>query len=69
VNPNPGWCWDGHLAKMSAIMSLSYSEMLMFILQEAEQRLGIQTELREFEQNGHVFPDNKQRVEREVMGL
>ena len=26
---------------MAKIMSLSYSEMLMFILQEAEQRLGI----------------------------
>jgi D-alanine-D-alanine ligase len=47
VNPNPGWCWDGHLAKMSKIMSLAYSEMLMFILQEAEQRLGIQSETRD----------------------
>ena len=18
VNPNPGWCWDGHLARMAA---------------------------------------------------
>jgi len=43
VNPNPGWCWDGHLAKMSKIAGISYSEMLKAILQTAEQRLGIQT--------------------------
>lgn len=58
VNPNPGWCWDGHLAKMAKIMSLSYSEMLMFILQETEQRLGIQAEAREFEQSPRVFAEN-----------
>lgn len=39
VNPNPGWCWDGHLAKMSAIAGLSYSGMLRMILQAAEARL------------------------------
>ncbi len=69
VNPNPGWCWDGHLAKMSAIMSLSYSEMLMFILQEAEQRLGITVESREFEQNGHTCPDGRQGMEREFAAM
>ena len=41
VNPNPGWCWDGHLAKMSKILGLSYTEMLGSILQAAEQRLKI----------------------------
>jgi D-alanine-D-alanine ligase len=58
VNPNPGWCWDGHLAKMAKIMSLSYSEMLMFILQEAEQRLGIQAESREEDQAVRSFTDS-----------
>ena len=39
VNPNPGWCWDGHLAKMAELAGASYSEMLKMILQAAEQRL------------------------------
>ncbi len=38
VNPNPGWCWDGHLAKMAALGGLSYSQMLEAILLAAEQR-------------------------------
>ncbi|MFN2127252.1 MAG: hypothetical protein ACK2TU_05285, partial [Anaerolineales bacterium] len=38
VNPNPGWCWDGHLAKMASIDGISYAEMLKFILASAEQR-------------------------------
>ncbi len=38
VNPNPGWCWDGHLAKMAGIKGLEYTEMLSLILQTAEQR-------------------------------
>jgi D-alanine-D-alanine ligase len=41
VNPNPGWCWDGHLAKMAKIAGMSYGEMLEAILRAAEQRLGI----------------------------
>lgn len=41
VNPNPGWCWDGHLAKMSKIDGISYVKMLEAILQSAELRLGI----------------------------
>ena len=41
VNPNPGWCWDGHLAKMSKISDISYTEMLGSILQAARQRLKI----------------------------
>jgi D-alanine-D-alanine ligase len=41
VNPNPGWCWDGHLAKMAAIRGMSYSEMLAAILRAAEQRLSL----------------------------
>lgn len=39
VNPNPGWCWDGHLAKMAKIADVSYSEMLKKILQSAEKRI------------------------------
>jgi len=42
VNPNPGWCWDGHLAKMAKIAGMSYKEMLAAILRASEQRLGIQ---------------------------
>lgn len=41
VNPNPGWCWDGHLAKMAKIAGISYAEMLKAILQSAERRWGI----------------------------
>jgi len=41
VNPNPGWCWDGHLAKMANIAGFSYSDMLKAILEAAERRLGI----------------------------
>jgi len=43
VNPNPGWCWDGHLAKMAKFAGISYAEMLKAILEAAERRLGIQT--------------------------
>ncbi len=43
VNPNPGWCWDGHMAKMARIVGFSYAEMLELILRAAEQRLGVQT--------------------------
>lgn len=42
VNPNPGWCWDGHLAKMSKLAGLSYSQMLAEILRAAEDRLSAQ---------------------------
>ncbi|MBI4389740.1 MAG: D-alanine--D-alanine ligase, partial [Nitrospinae bacterium] len=42
VNPNPGWCWDGHLAKMAAHAGLGYPELLGAILKAAEDRLGIE---------------------------
>jgi D-alanine-D-alanine ligase len=42
VNPNPGWCWDGHLAKMAAHAGISYPEMLGAILRAAEERLGVE---------------------------
>jgi len=38
VNPNPGWCWDGHLAKMSSIGGMDYSQMLEAILSAVELR-------------------------------
>jgi D-alanine-D-alanine ligase len=42
VNPNPGWCWDGHLAKMAHLANLSYSDLLEMILQAAEKRISSQ---------------------------
>jgi len=39
ANPNPGWCWDGHLARMAEFSKISYPEMLHRILQSAEQRI------------------------------
>ncbi|NLO30571.1 MAG: methyltransferase domain-containing protein [Methanosarcina mazei] len=41
VNPNPGWCWDGHLAKMAAYANISYSGMLAAIIGAAKKRYGI----------------------------
>ncbi|OGL63349.1 MAG: D-alanine--D-alanine ligase [Candidatus Tectomicrobia bacterium RIFCSPLOWO2_02_FULL_70_19] len=41
VNPNPGWCWDGHLAKMAKFAGVPYAGMLEAILRAAEQRLGL----------------------------
>jgi D-alanine-D-alanine ligase len=43
VNPNPGWCWDGHFAKMAKFAGMSYSVMLGAIVQAAEDRIGAQT--------------------------
>ncbi|MDF1570626.1 MAG: hypothetical protein P1P82_03310 [Bacteroidales bacterium] len=42
VNPNPGWCWDGHLAKMAAIRGTGYAELLQQILEAAELRFNYQ---------------------------
>jgi len=39
VNPNPGWCWDGHMAKMAGLSNISYPKLLEMILQAAEQRI------------------------------
>lgn len=41
VNPNPGWCWDGHLAKMAKLDGLSYADMLKAITQAAIEREGV----------------------------
>jgi D-alanine-D-alanine ligase len=39
ANPNPGWCHDGHLAKMAEFGGLSYSGMLKAIILSAEKRI------------------------------
>ncbi|NHJ21484.1 MAG: methyltransferase domain-containing protein [Candidatus Lokiarchaeota archaeon] len=44
VNPNPGWCWDGHLAKMAKFADISYKEMLKMIIDAVERRLDISKE-------------------------
>ncbi len=41
VNPNPGWCWDGHLAKMCNYANISYKEMINKILDVAMRRIGL----------------------------
>jgi D-alanine-D-alanine ligase len=43
VNPNPGWCWDGHLAKMAAYADISYSGMLAAIIEAAKERYRLGT--------------------------
>jgi D-alanine-D-alanine ligase len=39
ANPNPGWCWDGHLARMAEQAGMSYAEMLESILAACAERL------------------------------
>jgi len=39
VNPNPGWCWDGHLSKMAKLAEIDYVDMLRNILKAAELRI------------------------------
>ncbi|MFW9876287.1 MAG: methyltransferase domain-containing protein [Candidatus Thorarchaeota archaeon] len=41
VNPNPGWCWDGHLAKMCNIDNIPYKEMLRRIIDATTKRIGL----------------------------
>ena len=47
VNPNPGWCWDGHLCKMAKLANMTYGDMLEAILKAAEVRIGLADERRE----------------------
>jgi hypothetical protein len=69
VNPNPGWCWDGHLAKMSKIAGLSYSQMLGEILRAAEERLSAATPTEKDSTNGssgrtiQSIPENNKKAE------
>ena len=39
VNPNPGWCWDGHMAKMAKLAGMTYSDMLLSVLNAVEKRI------------------------------
>jgi len=32
INPNPGWCWDGKLAKMAAFEGASYPALINSLL-------------------------------------
>ncbi len=41
VNPNPGWCWDGHLARMAGFADLSYADMLGEILAACDERIAV----------------------------
>jgi D-alanine-D-alanine ligase len=60
VNPNPGWCWDGHLAKMAKLVDISYSEMLGAILKAAEDRLNVQNGLnKKVQEQPELFQTNK----------
>ncbi|HEY5624213.1 MAG TPA: methyltransferase domain-containing protein [Gammaproteobacteria bacterium] len=47
VNPNPGWCWDGHLARMAEFGGLDYRSMLREILRACEERLALGAEIAE----------------------
>jgi D-alanine-D-alanine ligase len=38
VNPNPGWCFDGHLAMCAERMGWTYSDMLAAIISGAQHR-------------------------------
>lgn len=38
ANPNPGWCWDGHLARMAELAGLSYADMLGSVLLACAER-------------------------------
>lgn len=53
VNPNPGWCWDGHLAKMAKTAGMSYVDMLTAILKAAKQRLETPNGNGKKEENGN----------------
>jgi D-alanine-D-alanine ligase len=70
VNPNPGWCWDGHLAKMAKVAGMDYREMLENILKAAEQRIGAmlihdkETEKENGKENGSKGNGNGKHSER-----
>jgi hypothetical protein len=39
VNPNPGWCWDGKMAKMAQFEGKSYPQLLKMILRASWERI------------------------------
>jgi D-alanine-D-alanine ligase len=58
VNPNPGWCWDGHLSKMCAYAKISYKDMILAILQSTEERLGL------FKENKEEFKETIKEIKK-----
>jgi D-alanine-D-alanine ligase len=44
VNPNPGWCWDGHLNKMAGLAGWSYADLLRTILEAAKARIATEAQ-------------------------
>ena len=44
VNPNPGWCYDGHLAVQASLAGASYADLLRSLLDAATQRLSTASE-------------------------
>jgi D-alanine-D-alanine ligase len=44
VNPNPGWCWDGHLARMAEFAGMSYADMLNEILKACDERISVRNQ-------------------------
>ena len=63
VNPNPGWCWDGHLAKMAKYAGLSYPDMLGRVLKAAEERFGMDQETGAREAEAKTVPLDLSRQE------
>jgi len=41
ANPNPGWCWDGHLARMAEHAGMDYAAMLKAIVSACADRLAL----------------------------
>lgn len=39
ANANPGWCWDSHMVKLSAMIGITYPQMLGKILEFAIDRV------------------------------
>jgi D-alanine-D-alanine ligase len=67
INPNPGWCWDGHLAKMAKLAGLSYSQMLGAIVRAAEERLSIQPPIgQKSSEVMSVFNENNKQAKEKV---
>jgi len=63
VNPNPGWCWDGHLAKMCNLVGRNYTDMLGMIIGAAEQRYGMRQP-----EPGRVYQIQRARREATMAG-
>jgi D-alanine-D-alanine ligase len=45
ANANPGWCWDSHMVKLSAMIGLTYPQMLGKILAFAIERNAFEASL------------------------